>query len=282
MTRFPSARFCDNLGPMLRSILLALDDTPGAVAARDAALALARRHEARLVVAGLSAHDDGHEPTPLGAAAFAEHRNAVLAARQAAENAAMLQALREAAGATAFETLTLDAAPEPALLAAGLGHDLIVLGRDSTLGREACEDGLAPTIPALVHDAARPLLVVPPGWQGADGPVLVGLGDCAAAQRTLQALAQLGLAAGGPCVVQAPDAAMAEAAAGYLTLHGAAAEGIVPGEITPELLLAEARGMHARLLAIGIGGDRGLWSLIFGSPVARLLREAPCPVFIHG
>ncbi|MCX7374251.1 MAG: universal stress protein [Alphaproteobacteria bacterium] len=267
---------------MLRSILLALDDTPGAVAARDLALALARQHGARLTMAGLSAHDDGMEPTPLGASAFAEHRNAVLAARQQAENAAMLEAARTAAGSTPFETVTLDEAPEPALLAAGLGHDLIIVGRDSTLGREACEDGLAPAIPALVRDAARPLLVVPPGWTGGEGPVLVGLSPCAAAHRTLQALGQLGLARDTGCVVHAPDAAMAGAAAGYLTLHGAIAEGLAVPEITPELLLTEARAQHARMLAVGIEGDRGIWSLLFGSPVARLLREAPCPVFIHG
>lgn len=267
---------------MLRSILLVLDDTPGAQAARDLALALARQHGAQLTMAGLSAHIDGMEPTPLGAAAFAEHRNAVLTARQQAENAATLEAARIAAGATPFETITLDDAPEPALLAAGLGHDLIVVGRDSTLGREACEDGLAPAIPALVRDAARPLLVVPPGWTGGAGPVLVGLSDCAAAHRTLQALGQLGLAHGTASIVHAPSAAMAKAAAGYLALHGATAEGVMVPEITPELLLAEARALHARMLAIGIEGDRGIWSLLFGSPVARLLREASCPVFIHG
>lgn len=267
---------------MLRSILLVLDDTPGAGAARDLALALARRHGARLVMAGLSAHLTGMEPTPLGAAAFAERRDTVLTARQQAENAAALEAARIAAASTPFETVILDDAPEPALLAAGLGHDLIVVGRDATLGREACEDGLAPAIPALVRDAARPLLVVPPGWAGGEGPVLVGLGDCAAAHRTLQALGLLGLAQGTSTVVHAPSAAIADAAAGYLTLHGASAEGVMVPEITPELLLAEARALHARMLAIGIEGERGLWSLIFGSRVAQLLREAPCPVFIHG
>ena len=72
---------------MLRSILLALDDTEGAIAARDYALALARHTGAALTAAViLDRRDltDAHEAVPPGAAAFKERRDAALL-RQAQE-----------------------------------------------------------------------------------------------------------------------------------------------------------------------------------------------------
>ena len=66
---------------MLRSILLALDDTDGGIAARDYALALARHTGAALTAAViLDRRDltDAHEAVPPGAAAFKERRDAAL------------------------------------------------------------------------------------------------------------------------------------------------------------------------------------------------------------
>ena len=74
---------------MLRSILVALDDTPGAVAARDVAIALARQTGAALTVTVVLDRPhtaDEHEPVPLGGAAFKARRDAKLVA-QAEEDA---------------------------------------------------------------------------------------------------------------------------------------------------------------------------------------------------
>ncbi len=267
---------------MLRNILLVLDDTTGAAAARDLALGLARASGAALTAAQIMDPPGAPEAMPAGSGAFAARRDAAQRARQQQEAERVLAEAQAAAGDTPFDLLRLDQAPEPALLRAGIAHDLIVLGRDSTLGREDAEDGLAPAIEALVRDGARPLLVVPPGWHPAPGPVVVGLDASIPAQRSLQLLALLGLAAGNPTTVLAEDEALAEEAAAYLRAHGALAEGFATPEYSPALLLTEARTRHARLLALGVEPRGGLAGLILGSPVARLLRDAPCPVFIHG
>jgi nucleotide-binding universal stress UspA family protein len=273
---------------MLRSILLALDDTTGALAARDLAFALARETGAALTAAIVldAPHTrDLAEPVPLGAGAFATHRNAKLAQAVEQEAEQVLAAARAAGQDLRFEVVRREEAPEEALLAEGARHDLIVIGRDSTLGREACEDGLSPCIEALIADGVRPLLVVPPGFApDAAGPALLGYRATAAAMRTVQLFALLGLGRGGEVKLLdfSPEGRAGPGIAGYLARHGCAASAAAAEGDEHDILLAEARSLPARLLVLGAEEEGRLARLILGSATARLLRAAPCPVFIHG
>ena len=277
---------------MLRSILLALDDTPGALAARAHAIALAGRTRAALTCAAVLDRPhtlDAAEPIPPGGMAFAERRNAALAARLEAEAAEELAAARAAAGALAITPLLLEDAPEPALLRAGAVHDLVVMGRDATLGREETDDGLAPCAEALLRDGARPLLLVPPGaGASAEGPVLVAYDGGLPAMRVLQLFVLLGLAEGSMVRVVSVQEDAGEArrltgeAAGFLRSHGVVAEACpLAGGHPATPLLAEAGQMRARMLVMGAFGTSGLRAWLLGSATRRLLREAPCPVFVH-
>jgi nucleotide-binding universal stress UspA family protein len=278
--------------PMLRSILLALDDTPGALAARETAVGLARRTGAALTCAAIldCPHTrDSVEPVPIGGAAFAERRNAALAKQAEAEAAAAFAAVREIAAGLPITALGLEEAPEPALLGAAAQHDLVVIGRDCTLGREEPDDGLAPVIEALLQDGARPLLVVPPDPPPAeDGCVLVGYDASVPSQRALQLFALLGLAEGSAVKLLSADADAEEAArmaaegAAFLRGHGLSVEEwSVAGGHPAELLCAEALTLRARMLVMGSFGKSGLRALFLGSATRQLLREAPCPVFVH-
>jgi nucleotide-binding universal stress UspA family protein len=275
---------------MIRSILVALDDTDGASRARDLAIALARRTGAALTAATVLDWPhvmDAHEAVPPGAAAFKERRDAARAKRAEEEAEAAFAACTAAAGETGFARLRLTEAPEPALLAAGASHDLIVIGRDSTLGLEECPDGLAPVIAALLHDGARPLLVVPPGTAAEGHGLLVGYDGSIPAMRTLQLFALLGLAEDSPVrVLSVADtreeaARLAEPAAGYLRAHGIPAEALpVEGARPVDALLTEAAAMPARMLVMGAFETTGLRTLFTGSATRRLLHAAPCPVFV--
>lgn len=277
---------------MLRSILLVLDDTDGAAAARDHAFALARATGAALT--GAVVLDRPHtaqatEPVPLGATAFAERRNTALAAQAEAEADAALAACAAAAGDLAVRLIRLADAPEPALRAAGATHDLIVIGRDSTLGRTEADAGLAPAIEALLHEGARPLLVVPPGAALNDaGPVLIAYNGSLPCQRALQLFALLGLARGAAVTVltvqtDAADAARCVAeATGYLATWGIAATALpIAGSNAAELILAELATLRPRLLVMGAYRTTGLRALLLGTLTGRLLRTAPCPIFVH-
>jgi nucleotide-binding universal stress UspA family protein len=277
---------------MLRSILLALDDTPGAEAARRAAIRLARESGATLsaaVVLDAPHTEDAHEAVPPGGGAFKERRDAARTARAEAEAAAALAACAADAGDLPFAALRLRDAPEQALLAASATHDLVVIGRDSTLGQEQTERGLAPVIEALLHEGARPLLVVPPEAAPATGPIVVGYDASTPARRSLQVFALLGLAQDLPVVVvsvaeDAPEAkAMAAEGAAFLERHGVAAEAVaLTGSRPADLLLAEIVGLKARLLVMGAFETSTLRSFIMGSATLKLLREAPCAVFVLG
>lgn len=273
---------------MIASILLVLDDTPGAAAARDLAFAIARRTGA--AVTGVFVLDrphtsDLHEPVPVGGAAFATQRNRRLAAALEEEASEVLAAARAAAGDLPFEIHTRQEAPEPAILAEGAQHDLILIGRDSTLGREACDDGLSPTVEALIRDGVRPLLAVPPGWKAeTDGPALIGYHGSMAGMRAVQLFALLGLGCEGDVRLLdfSPGGVCVEGIGAYLTRHGCRVQGSVDGGDEHDTLLAEARRLPARMLVLGADEENGLARLVFGSATARLLRASPCPVFIHG
>jgi hypothetical protein len=53
-------------------------------------------------------------------------------------------------------------APEPGLRQAMEAHDVLVIGRDSTLGAEPADGGIAPAVLRLSYEIGRPLLIVPP------------------------------------------------------------------------------------------------------------------------
>lgn len=278
---------------MLRSILVAIDDTPGALAARSAAIGLAARTGAALTCAAVLDHPHtlgAVEPMPPGGIAFAERRNATLAARAATEAETAVAAAVAAAGAVPVASVILPDAPEPALLRAGATHDLIVLGRDCTLGREETDNGLAPCAEALIRDGGRPLLLVPPGSpdHAAEDPVLVAYDGSMPAMRAIQLFALLGLAEQSPVKVISAHADAAEArrlvaeGAGYLRRHGLSVEEWpLGGSHAADLLLAEATTSHARLLVMGAFGRTGLRAMFLGTATRRLLREAPCTVFVQ-
>jgi nucleotide-binding universal stress UspA family protein len=276
---------------MLRSILVALDDTPGAVVARDAAIAFARRSGASLTVAVVLDRphtQDQHEAVPLGGGAFKAHRDARLTEQADAEAAAALAACAEAAKGLTYKVLRLEDAPGPALMKAGAAHDLIVIGRDSTLGREVTDDGVAPVIETLLRDGARPLLVVPPETVlRADGPIIAAYDGSAPAREAFQVFALLALTLGAPVRVvsvgrnQQVALTLAEEGCDYLRRHEIAAEPVARvGSDIGGLILAEVEASGAWALVMGAFGGSSLARMLIGSTTDRLLQQARVPVFI--
>lgn len=277
---------------MLRSILVALDDTPGARAARDLAYALARRHHAALTAAVVLDHpqtQSEHESVPLGGAAFKARRDAALTARADAEALAAFAEYARQAGDLRYAEVRLPEAPEAALLRAGATHDLIVLGRDSTLGLEQLDDGVAPVIQALLHDGPRPLLVVPEvSLANPDGPILVGYDGSIPVMAALQLFALMGLAEGASVQVASAAAtreealALAEQGCAYLRHHGLVASPLAMlGDRPADLLLAQAEALGARMMVLGAFEVGALRRRLLGSATHVLLRGARVPVFIH-
>jgi nucleotide-binding universal stress UspA family protein len=274
---------------MLRSILVALDDTQGAIVARDAAIAYARRSGAALTVAVVLDRPhtrDEHEPVPLGAGAFKQHRDAKLT--EQAEAQAALSACAQAAAGLTYRELRLEDAPGPALIKAGATHDLIVIGRDSTLGREM-NDGVAPVIETLLRDGTRPLLVVPPEAPlRTEGPILAAYDGSAPSREAFHLFALLGLAGDSlvrvAAVARSREAALTTAEEGCALLrhHGITAEPLAcVGSDVAALILAEVEATGARALVMGAFGGSSLVRMLIGSTTDRLLHQARVPIFVH-
>ena len=278
---------------MIRRILVALDDTPGARAGVDEALALARTTGAGLgaaLVLDVPHTSDLNEPVPPGGIAFLEHRNEALRRLVTEEAETALAEFVAKAGELPFEVLRLPEAPEKALLRASSLYDLIVIGRDATLGREEVDDdALAPVISALLQHGSKPLLVVPPEMQPRPaGMILIGYDGSVPAQRALSSFALLGLA--GDMQVQVLSIAakkeearaLAAEATSFLAAHDILAEAIgLEGERPIDLLLAEVEILKPRLLVAGAYEENGLLALLLGSGTRKLLTEVTCPVFIQ-
>ncbi|MBE9605892.1 universal stress protein [Acetobacteraceae bacterium H6797] len=278
---------------MIRRILVALDDTPGAQAAADEAIRLARMTGAALgaaLVLDLPHTSELNEAVPPGGLAFLEHRNERLRRLVLEEAEGALTDFAARVGDMPFDVLRLPEAPEQALLRASALYDLVVIGRDVTLGREEVDDdALAPVISALLQHGAKPLLVVPPEAQPRPmGSILIGYDGSVPAQRALSSFALLGLAGETPVQVlsiasKKEDAsALAAEAVSFLASHDITAEPIaLEGERPIDLLLAEVEAIKPRFMVAGAYEENGLLALLLGSGTRKLLAEVTCPVFIQ-
>src|SRR3984885_13346561 len=115
---------------MLRSILLLLDETSAAVAACGVAASLARRCSAQLggiyfAPTGVRSHGDLSASKAYRSLQVTMPGAPIVLSRQA---------------------------PEPGLRQAMETHDLLVIGRDSTLGAEPAEGRIAPAVQRLIYE----------------------------------------------------------------------------------------------------------------------------------
>jgi len=136
------------------TIVLGYDDSPGARAALEQALDLARAFGDRLVV-GFGVHPPG-----LGGGEGAEHRQALREQAVGYTNEALSRA--RDGGVEAKATL-VDDRPAPALVSLADTHDarMIVVG---TYGESPIKGAILGSTPhKLLHMSERPVLVVPGG-----------------------------------------------------------------------------------------------------------------------
>jgi nucleotide-binding universal stress UspA family protein len=279
---------------MMRSILVTVDDTPSAVAARALAVALARQCGAR--VRGVTALDvsdlDRVEPVPIGGVQYAydrlQHRRKLADERRAriAELPDVFRRCLADEGMDA-ECSTMEADVRAGLLRMIETCDLVVTGRDAEFHLEPI-DGVAPLVDHIIAKGCRPVVVTGPQWVES-GPVLVAYDGSAAAAKALQMAALIGVfGSTGAHILsiareQSAALSMAERAHSFLAPHGVEAEleAVETAENPADVLLRRASDTGARLLVMGAFGHRGFREVLFGSTTRRLFDNAPVPLFIY-
>jgi nucleotide-binding universal stress UspA family protein len=276
---------------MLRSLLVALDETPAGAAAIEFALRLAKIHNARLRGLAVIDRDFVAPPSPgrAGAMFYKERADAARLAEARARDERLGRGFVEtcARAGVGAESAIEDGAPLASLQAASNPHDAIVMGRDSDLHGEAA-DGCAATVRRLLKETPRPVIVVP---AGAPAPkrALVAYDASIPSARALQLFALLGMAAGLETHVLAVHADLATArgraaeAAAYLAAHGTPAEahGVDSKADPADIVAAEIRARDAGLVAMGAYGHEGLRAALLGSFTTKLLASSPASLFVH-
>jgi nucleotide-binding universal stress UspA family protein len=277
----------------MRSILVTVDDTPSAIAARGLAVALARQRGAE--VRGVTALDVGDldrvEPIPLGGAQHAydrlRQREKLASERRAriAELPGLFQRSLADAGMPAVCS-TLEGDVRGGLLRMIETCDLVVTGRDAEFHLEPLE-GVTPLVEYVVAKGGRPVVVCGPE-RVEGGPVLVAYDGSAAAAKALQLATLMGIFEAAPAhvVAAARDrvkaAAVGERARAYLASHGVAADlDAVESGSPVEILSRRASEIGARMLVMGAFGHRGFREILFGSTTRRLFDQVPVPLFIY-
>jgi nucleotide-binding universal stress UspA family protein len=276
---------------MLRSLLVALDETPAGEAAIEFAVRLAAAH--RATARGVAVVDVGFltapEPGRAGAMFYKERRDAARLKEAHARDKRMTAVFVErcASASVAATASEFEGDPLATLRMAANAHDAIVLGRDSDLHGEA-SDGCATTVRRLLKETPRPLIIVPADAQAAKRALVAYDGSIPSA-RALQLFGLLGAAHGLEVHVLAihPDLAIACAraaeAAAYLGLHGTRSEahGIDSKADPFDIIAAEIRARDAGLVAMGAYGHTGLRATLLGSFTTKLLAASPAALFIH-
>jgi nucleotide-binding universal stress UspA family protein len=275
---------------MLKSLLIALHDTPASLEAKKLALALARKHGA--AVHGLAIVDPDivspPEPTPVGGDAYKQRKDAALVERA---KAAAEELVRRFTNECRIASVRDDAQIIVGEAAAGLMtasalHDVVLLGVDCDFSGEPAD--LSPLIAGLLRNNPRPLLVSP-RQANADGPTLVAYDGSIPAMRALQLFCALGLRTEHEAIVVSVDddlakaATMAETGARFLSMHGyktSTRPSPPDGDVTGALI-DTARAAGAAMIVAGAYGHRGWREWLLGTTTERLLTTSPAHLFIH-
>ncbi len=278
----------------MRSILVTVDDTPSAIAARGLAIALARQCGAK--VRGVTALDvrdlDRVEPAPIGGVQYAydrlQHRRKLTEERRA-RIAELPEIFRQSLADEGMDAICsmMEADVHDGLLRMIETCDLVVTGRDAEFHLEAVE-GVTPLVHHVIAKGCRPVVVTGPEWVEA-GPVLVAYDGSAPAGKALQVAALMGIFGSSRAHIlsigreQSGALSVAERARSFLALHDVEAdlEAVATKDNPADVLLRRASETGARLLVMGAFGHRGVREMLFGSTTRHLFDNAPVPLFIY-
>lgn len=272
---------------MLKSILVGLHGSEFGASAAEAAIVLAKDHQATLVAAGIVDVPRIAPPQPvsLGGSAFKEHRDASLLQAERDKVAGILAAFQEQAAASGITARTMALEGDPAEVLVRESHrvDLLVVGKKHAPSIEW--EQASRTLENLLRHTARPVLCVPTARTNGS-PVVAAYDGSLVAARALQLFVATGLAAGRPIhllTIADEAAGIAARAAEFLRAHGLQVQTHAePARSSPSQRILELAGQAgAGLIVMGSRGHSRLTEFFFGSMTSAVLREAQIPVFLY-
>ncbi len=285
--------------PSLRTILMPLGGLPGASAALDAAMRIAKRFEAQVEVLHVyevpQRYAAGWEERPT--AAFVDE----MAEAQRAANNRMAAARAQFDHACAAHRVQIVEQPQTSGCAA---HFSIITGEEeevsATFGRlsdlivtaspeDSDDTGLHETVQALLMETGRPVLVVPHGGMTSVGSAIaIAWNGRTEASRVLHFALPFLWTAERVVVLEVDGAGSrrglgSDAVVRYLAQHGVDthSENVEhDGKSIGDSLLGAAQAMNTDLLIMGGNAQTRLRHLIFGTVTGTVLGGATFPVLL--
>ena len=278
---------------MIKEALVCLESSPSSEAATRLATSIATDHGAKLV--GLAIVDEpdirAGAATGIGGASFKHERDETLVAdarKRAADCLALFERRCREASIPA-RSLELVGRPAASILAEMEARDVTIIGRDANFRFETESDDTA-TREAILHSAARPVLLVP---ENTVVPlarnVVVAYDGSKAAKRAIASFAASGLARAHSIHVASVDDSGAQAwelaTAGVKILvdGGIAAvpHNLVSALSNVEALFAFAKEINAGLMVMGAFAHSRLAHLFHGSVTRGVVERTTIPLYLQ-
>jgi nucleotide-binding universal stress UspA family protein len=275
---------------MLRTVLVALDESAYSDSATTLALEWGYRFGARLLGLGILDKPSitAPEPIPLGASSFRKGLEEQRLHNAEEHVLGLLSKFQERCAAAGVPARVLEDVGDPTqcILKHAPRCDVIILGYETQFSFEA-QDAPDTVRAKVLRSSPRPIAVVPRELRTGKG-VVVAYGGGREVSRTLQTLQLLGLADGEVIhlvSVSREDgtvSAAAELAAEFLEAHGAQCElHFVKTDMAPaEAILAQVRILQPRLIVMGAHAHHPLRDLFATSVTRAVLSACPVPVVI--
>lgn len=286
---------------MIRSALLALDNSSSSKIALDMAIALCQRYAEKndgrtdtIHLSGVAIVDlpgiKAPTSVPIGAGAYKKQRDETLV-KEAQER--MEQILKEFDERCQAENIPHTCIPSEGLPYEqierhALSHDVILIGKETNFHYETSEN-IGATMRKLLVDNARPVIVYPDTMPDNHRVVIAYDGSNPAAH-ALQLWTLLEIY--GPQTeihlvsISAEEAtahARLDEAAQFLKFHGLTAtkHAILKTKSIVELLADKVAELSPRMVILGAYGRGGFKETLFGSSTNKMLETANCPLFLY-
>jgi nucleotide-binding universal stress UspA family protein len=276
---------------MIRSLMVGLDGSAQSSSATRLGIEWARRTGALL--AGLAVVDEptiaASAPVMLGGPPYADpvlYRERMADARRQVGQFLDQFALRCAEAGVACKLLEGFGLPWEQIALEAQRFDLILMGQKTRFHFEI-QDRHDDTLPKVVKNSPRPVVVVPEAWREGRSVVVAFDGSFPAA-RALFAFRASGLDQGRQVHVVSvrPERGealrVAERAVEYLRSHEirSAAYPVASTSDPAGLILAQLRDLEADLLVMGAYGQPTVRESFIGSATATMVKDCPVPLFL--
>jgi nucleotide-binding universal stress UspA family protein len=275
---------------MLRTVLVALDDSPYSETATTLAVEWAKRFGARLLGMGILDEPSitAGQAVPLGASAFKKELDEARLAEAQQLVLGFLSRFRERCSSAGVPADVVEEAGDPArcILKQAYRCDVIVLGYETHFHFET-QDAPDTVRAKILRRSPRPIAVVPRELTGGSG-VVVAYGGGREVTRTLQMFQLLGLSGGEPinlvsvCGEDGRIAVAAGYAAEFLEAHGESCmmHAVKSDRPAAEIILEHVEMLKPRLLIMGAHAHHPLRDLFATSVTRAVLQASPVPVLV--